>query len=204
MVDDEMDLVVESDSGPAPADPMALLVESLDVGVLLVDSQGTLLVANSLARELAASFGTITDRLPGMLFEHLKAPMDACRALHGRFTPAVPISSPDRRRMFVRCRVARGNTFAITIAAAALREIDVKRVLAEQFGLSAQEIRIAFLAAQGFRNREIAEHLQIVEGTVKNYLTNVFAALAVRSRTELASELAQLVEEQTDIHRRVP
>jgi hypothetical protein len=30
----------------------------------------------------------------------------------------------------------------------------------------------------------------------------VFAALSVRSRTELASELAQLVEEQTDVHRR--
>jgi DNA-binding NarL/FixJ family response regulator len=35
-----------------------------------------------------------------------------------------------------------------------------------------------------------------VEGTVKNYLTNVFSALSVRSRTELASELGQLVDEQ--------
>jgi DNA-binding CsgD family transcriptional regulator len=80
--------------------------------------------------------------------------------------------------------------------------VDLKRTLADSFGLSLQEIRVALLATQGYRNREIADRLKIAEGTVKNYLTRVFDALSVRSRAELTAELHQLIEEQTDVHRR--
>jgi DNA-binding CsgD family transcriptional regulator len=50
--------------------------------------------------------------------------------------------------------------------------VDLKRTLADSFGLSLQEIRVALLATQGYRNREIADRLKIAEGTVKNYLTS--------------------------------
>jgi two-component system response regulator DegU len=37
---------------------------------------------------------------------------------------------------------------------------------------------------QGRRNREIAEHLNITERTVKNHVTQIIAKLGVKNRTE--------------------
>ncbi|MBA3460356.1 MAG: hypothetical protein H0T46_10375 [Deltaproteobacteria bacterium] len=177
------------------ADRTALLLENLDVGLALVSSTGKLLKKNSNATQMIAAFGKNQDCVPPALWQKLDAVIAAGMTVPGRFTPSSPISAP-KGRYFVRVRVLRGGAFVMSIAPSALREIDVSRVLTEKFGLTAQEIRIAFFAAQGYRNREIADRLEVVEGTVKNYLTNVFSALSVRSRTELASELAQLVDEQ--------
>ena len=173
-----------------------LLLDSLDVGFVLVATSGKILRTNSIARHMLSAFGKETDVLPHALWKKLDAQLANAQAVPGRFTPSSPYISPARGRFFVRVRALRAGGFVMSIAPAALREIDVSRVLSESFGLSAQEIRIAFFAAQGYRNREIAERLEIVEGTVKNYLTNVFSALSVRSRTELSTELAQLVEDQ--------
>lgn len=171
-----------------------LLLESLDTGVMLIDGEGRILRGNSVSHELCAAFGTTVGSVPPPLWIDLRRQCAAAEQARGRFTIAVRIMAPDGRRLYFRCCQVPGAMFAVTISLAALREGDVKRVLAIDFGLNAQEIRIAFLAAQGARNREIADRLAIVEGTVKNYLTNVFAALAVRSRTELATKLARLVE----------
>jgi DNA-binding CsgD family transcriptional regulator len=173
-----------------------LLLESLDVGFVLATASGKILRANSIARQMLTAFGKESDVVPDALWKKLDPQLANAQAVPGRFTPSSPYISPARGRFFLRARALRAGGFVLSIAPAALREIDVSRVLSESFGLSAQEIRIAFFAAQGYRNREIAERLEIVEGTVKNYLTNVFSALSVRSRTELSTELAQLVEDQ--------
>jgi len=52
--------------------------------------------------------------------------------------------------------------------------------------LSGREKAIAELVAQGLRNRDIAERLEMNEGTVKVYLHRVYRKLGVASRTELA------------------
>jgi len=174
----------------------ALLLDSVDAGLVLATAQGKILKRNRNAVQLLAAFGRETDVIPRLLFEKLDPIIASAANVPNRFTPSSPISAPARGKYFCRVRALRGGAFVLSIAAAALREIDVSRVLTEKFGLSAQEIRIAFFAAQGYRNREIADRLEVVEGTVKNYLTAVFSALSVRSRTELASELAQLVDEQ--------
>lgn len=177
-------------------DITSLLLESLDVGFALVSPSGKILRANSIALQMLTAFGKESDVVPLALWKKLDPQIANAQAVPGRFTPSSPYISPARGRFFLRVRSLRAGALVLSIAPAALREIDVSRVLSESFGLSAQEIRIAFFAAQGYRNREIAERLEIVEGTVKNYLTAVFSALAVRSRTELATELAQLVEDQ--------
>lgn len=174
----------------------SLLLESLDVGFALIAPTGKILRANSIACSMLAAFGKESDVIPPALWNKLDPQIANAHVVPGRFTPSSPYISPARGRFFLRVRALRAGALVISIAPAALREIDVSRVLSESFGLNAQEIRIAFFAAQGYRNREIAERLEIVEGTVKNYLTAVFSALAVRSRTELATELAQLVEDQ--------
>lgn len=50
--------------------------------------------------------------------------------------------------------------------------------------LSPQERRVLESVAEGRSNKETAELLRLSEGTVKNYLANVFAKLEVRNRTE--------------------
>lgn len=181
------------------SDPEALagiLLDGLDLGLLLITDAGKILRRNAIATRMLSAFGADSELVPDALWQGLASVRAAALAVPGRFTPSAPLTSPTHGRYFARMRLLRTGALVLSIAQAALREGDVARVLTEKFGLSAQEIRIAFLAAQGYRNREIADQLEVVEGTVKNYLTNVFSLLAVRSRTELASRLAQLVEDQ--------
>ncbi|MEU0527723.1 LuxR C-terminal-related transcriptional regulator [Streptomyces niveus] len=52
--------------------------------------------------------------------------------------------------------------------------------------LTAQQRRVARCVAEGATNREVAVRLSVSPRTVDHHLRNVFAALGVRSRTELA------------------
>jgi DNA-binding CsgD family transcriptional regulator len=54
--------------------------------------------------------------------------------------------------------------------------------------LSVRERAVAALVAQGESNRVVARRLGIREDTVKKHLSQVFAKLEVRSRTELAAQ----------------
>ncbi|MBE7381826.1 MAG: response regulator transcription factor [Leptolyngbya sp. SIO1E4] len=51
---------------------------------------------------------------------------------------------------------------------------------------SERELDILKLLGQGKSNREISADLNLTEGTVKNYLTNIFCELDVRDRTQAA------------------
>lgn len=62
----------------------------------------------------------------------------------------------------------------------------------DQTDLSPRERDVLRLLAQGCSNKEIATGLGIAEGTVKNHLTNVFAKLGVKDRTQAALEARAL------------
>lgn len=50
--------------------------------------------------------------------------------------------------------------------------------------LSPREIEILRIVAQGASNKEIADHLFISEGTVKNHLSSILSKLGVRDRMQ--------------------
>ena len=53
-------------------------------------------------------------------------------------------------------------------------------------GLTAAELRVAALVAEGQTNKEVAASLFLSEKTVETHLSHVYAKLGVRSRAELA------------------
>ena len=56
--------------------------------------------------------------------------------------------------------------------------------LAERFGLTAAQCRVAELLGQGKTNREIAELLGLSEGTIKVHMSAIFRAMNVRNRAQ--------------------
>ena len=55
-----------------------------------------------------------------------------------------------------------------------------------------RELEVLSLVAQGKANKEIAEHLQVVEKTVKTHVSNILDKLGVQSRTQAALAAVQL------------
>jgi len=55
-----------------------------------------------------------------------------------------------------------------------------------QLGISERECEVIELVAQGYSNKEIAEHLFLSEGTIRNYLSTILDKLDLRDRTQLA------------------
>ena len=52
--------------------------------------------------------------------------------------------------------------------------------------LTSRERQIALLVCTGLRNKQIAQRLDVTEGTVKVHLHNIYVKFAIRNRTMLA------------------
>ncbi len=95
-------------------------------------------------------------------------------------------SSPDALLDCVRC-VARGEQWIDSETMSRALDAVARR---ESYGsagrlLTARELEIVRMIAQGLRNKAIAERLSISEGTVKIHLHNVYEKLGVDGRLEL-------------------
>ena len=67
-------------------------------------------------------------------------------------------------------------------------DINLKKAR-DGFGLSAREIEIVTMVAQGLSNKEIGSGLCLSEHTVKDHLKNVMRKMAVSSRSEIIAML---------------
>ncbi|EHQ88494.1 response regulator transcription factor [Desulfosporosinus youngiae] len=61
-----------------------------------------------------------------------------------------------------------------------------KKATPERLNISPREFEILKLVGEGLSNREIAESLNISEGTTRNYVTGLLEKLGFRDRTQLA------------------
>jgi DNA-binding CsgD family transcriptional regulator len=69
-------------------------------------------------------------------------------------------------------------------------ESSTRRDLAARDQLTAQELQIAQLAAQGLSNRDIAQRLYLSHRTISTHLYRIFPKLGITSRGELRSALS--------------
>ena len=61
-----------------------------------------------------------------------------------------------------------------------------KKVTPERLDISQRELGIFKLVGEGLSNKEIAERLNLSEGTTRNYVTGLLEKLGFRDRTQLA------------------
>lgn len=66
--------------------------------------------------------------------------------------------------------------------------------LEERYRLTKMQARVLERLLRGLRNREIADELQIAEGTVKTHTSAIFRAVGVDSRALLIAQLQQPTE----------
>jgi len=69
-------------------------------------------------------------------------------------------------------------------------ESSARRTPAARDQLTAQELQIAQLAAQGFSNREIGQRLYLSHRTIGTHLYHIFPKLEITDRNELSLALS--------------
>ena len=67
--------------------------------------------------------------------------------------------------------------------------ISVQRLPDEKFGISPREWEVIDLVAQGLRNIDIADQLNISEVTVKSHLNRIFKKIQVKNRIQMIQKL---------------
>ncbi|EOL43568.1 response regulator [Enterococcus caccae] len=61
-----------------------------------------------------------------------------------------------------------------------------KSTYLEEYDLNEKDLSFLSLIAEGMNNKEIAQHLFLSEGTIRNYISHLLEKLELRDRTQLA------------------
>jgi len=97
-------------------------------------------------------------------------------------------SAPQTLMQCLRAVVAGATWYSDDIPAIVIRQGEEKRLWRDRFdSLTEREVEVVRLVNAGRSNKEIAYELQLVEGTVKVHLNNIFRKLHVSTRAELTA-----------------
>jgi CRP/FNR family cyclic AMP-dependent transcriptional regulator len=81
-------------------------------------------------------------------------------------------------------------------------KLQPKRIAPDPQPLTSREREVVGLAAEGLKNREIAQRLSISEQTVKNHLQSIFGKLNTSNRRQASWRFARLQENDATGHKR--
>lgn len=182
---------------------------------ILLDSAGRVLRANEHAERLFdADFGVMNGRLrAGHAASDDALQTLLARASTGLWTPEARtdatgkaiVSRPGRRPLLVETLPIRtgfadafsGAAALLTITDVAARPAPPERLLAEMFGLTPAEARLAAALATGAPLDDIADAFAIARETARKRLKAVFAKTATSRQAELVALLARLSRSST-------
>lgn len=162
----------------------------MEPGAVWLDTSGGIVFASPAAQRWfdlldAQSYpGFSRALLAGLAMRAAAAPGQACavraRSAGGRWVRAhaEKIALPD------------GNTRGVAVVIDAARAGDVLPLAAGAYQLTSREMEVVRSVLNGLDTRSVAESLRISEYTVQDHLKSVFAKTGVRSRRELAHQLA--------------
>jgi DNA-binding CsgD family transcriptional regulator len=129
------------------------------------------------------------------LYGKAVAPYDAASA---RLVLARSLGAQDRTEAALEHALAGAAVFerlgaarAARTAAKLVTELGGRSAAARSAGLTAREVQVLRLVAEGLSNREAAERLVVSEHTVHRHLANVYAKFGVSSRAAAVSLAAQ-------------
>ena len=129
------------------------------------------------------------------LYDASPAPFDAAAA---RLVLARTLATQDRPEAALEQALAAGAVFERLGAARATRtagklgtQLGGRSAAARRAGLTAREVEVLSLVAEGLSNRQVAARLVVSEHTVHRHLANVFAKLGVSSRAAAVSLAAE-------------
>jgi DNA-binding NarL/FixJ family response regulator len=164
-----------------PTELLLDLMNSLEAGIILCNTPlDAVVLTNKNGASALAELGATGSALPKPLVE-------AATDTASRFR-AVAVNSDGGRTFYVRTRpLERHQGVLLTVTASMSRSRDLADALRKQFKLSVQALRIVELLREGHRNREIAQRLGLTEGTVRQYMSQIFAELGVDNRTALVA-----------------
>jgi len=105
--------------------------------------------------------------------------------------------SGDRLAMAIRDAHAGNSTMPVSIAARLIARIpkDTRKKSLADYGLTVRELEIADLITQGYQNGKISQAIGISLGTVKNYISTIYAKLEVDNRRQAILLIAALKTE---------
>ncbi|MBB1196461.1 MULTISPECIES: response regulator transcription factor [Curtobacterium] len=177
----DVDVVGEA----ATPDEAAALVASLDPDLVLMDLQfGQDRTGADATRQIRS-----TDAAPYVLvLTNYDSDGDILGAVEaGASGYLLKDTPPDELLAAVRAAAAGESALAPAVASRLMARMRAPRV-----SLSAREIEVLRLVAEGASNVDVAARLHITDATVKSHLVHVFSKLGVGSRTAAVSEARAL------------
>ena len=183
LLDGAVDIDVVGEA--ATPDEAAALVASVDPDLVLMDLQfGQDRTGADATRQIRS-----TDAAPYVLvLTNYDSDGDILGAVEaGASGYLLKDTPPDELLAAVRAAAAGESALAPAVASRLMARMRAPRV-----SLSAREIEVLRLVAEGASNVDVAARLHITDATVKSHLVHVFSKLGVGSRTAAVSEARAL------------
>lgn len=183
LLDGAVDIDVVGEA--ATPDEAAALVASVDPDLVLMDLQfGQDRTGADATRQIRS-----TDAAPYVLvLTNYDSDGDILGAVEaGASGYLLKDTPPDELLAAIRAAAAGESALAPAVASRLMARMRAPRV-----SLSAREIEVLWLVAEGASNVDVAARLHITDATVKSHLVHVFSKLGVGSRTAAVSEARAL------------
>jgi DNA-binding NarL/FixJ family response regulator len=163
------------------------LLDQLDSAILLLaPTLDEIRLHNAHATALLQALGASGDgdAPPAALVSTIESGLAS--ASGSDFSRAVALATPAGPQYSVRARQLPADGGVLALATIAIsHERTLADVLFARYGLSRRDSRIVALVRAGLSNADIASEMNLQCGTVRQYLSAIFAVVGVRSRTQL-------------------